>query len=311
MQSYFTIDHNSGGNHGHQLKDTLGGLTIGELLGLKYIHTPYEYLEFFKVGYNTPVLEVYNRNKDFHEIEILSGPVWDGIDSYEDFQERFCSIKFQKNKKKLFIFEKALRVHPFQTIPWYNSSLIANNVFDVISKMVSHNFNEAHRIAESKTDPITVAIHINRGVDFDPIKKPKHFENTFAVRYMFPLDYFENVMMQISDFFYNKRVQFNIYTEKYNSEEIVNRFSSRKDTHIYLGPNRKEKNNAAIHKIFLEFIRSDILVTSNSSFSAICCYYRRGKKTIYHPHKHMNYLPEPEFIATTSEGYLNNRILGE
>ena len=45
----YTIEFNSGGNHGHQLKDALGGFTIGHLLNLNYIHTPYSYLDFFGI----------------------------------------------------------------------------------------------------------------------------------------------------------------------------------------------------------------------------------------------------------------------
>ena len=43
----FTIEFTSGGNHGHQLKDALGGLTIRRLFNLNYVHTPYSYLDYF------------------------------------------------------------------------------------------------------------------------------------------------------------------------------------------------------------------------------------------------------------------------
>ena len=58
----FTIEFNSGGNHGHQLKDALGGFTIGYLLNLNYIHTPHSYLDFFGIGYNFYV----TRNNKFN-----------------------------------------------------------------------------------------------------------------------------------------------------------------------------------------------------------------------------------------------------
>ena len=45
----FTIEFNSGGNHGHQLKDALGALTIGHLFNLNYVHRPYSYLDFFGI----------------------------------------------------------------------------------------------------------------------------------------------------------------------------------------------------------------------------------------------------------------------
>ena len=56
----FTIEFNSGGNHGHQLKDALGGITIGHLFNLNYVHRPYPYLDFFGIGYKYPVLKKWH-----------------------------------------------------------------------------------------------------------------------------------------------------------------------------------------------------------------------------------------------------------
>ncbi|MCG8309857.1 MAG: hypothetical protein MI975_20845 [Cytophagales bacterium] len=73
----FTIEFNSGGNHGHQLKDALGGLTAGCLFDLKYVHTPHKYLDYFGIGYQTPILKVWSRRLKYRRIKRMRGPFWE------------------------------------------------------------------------------------------------------------------------------------------------------------------------------------------------------------------------------------------
>ena len=306
----FTIEFTSGGNHGHQLKDALGGLTIGRLFNLDYVHTPYEYLDYFGLGYNCPVVERTDRDLKYKNIVRVEGPLWCGIDDYDELIDYFKKALPPTDNDTLVILENALRIHPFQTIPWYLEGKTQRNIFSDIQQEFSSNFNELHSLElKSFQSPIIVAVHINRGTDYDREKFPQHFTSPFAVRYMFDMDYYENTILHIEQAYGVGNVQFNIYTEKQNAEDILDRFQNRKHTRVLIGSDREEKNYDQIHAIFKSFVEADILVCSNSSFSVMCAYFRKGRKTVYHPHLQLRYLPEPNYIKTADDGSLNSALL--
>ncbi|WP_417939534.1 hypothetical protein [Flavobacterium sp. RS13.1] len=306
----FTIEFTSGGNHGHQLKDALGGLTIGRLFNLNYVHTPYEYLDYFGLGFKYPVVERADRKLKYKNIVRVEGPLWCGIDDYEELLQYFEKALPQTNNDTLVILENALRIHPFQTIPWYLEGRTTRNIFAEIQQEVSQNFNELHSLKINKfKSPVEVAVHINRGTDYDREKFPQHFTSPFAVRYMFDMDYYENIILHIEKAYGVGNVCFNIYTEKQNSEDILERFDKRKHTRVIIGSDREEKNYDQIHSIFKSFVEADILVCSNSSFSVMCAYFRKGRKTVYHPHLQLRYLPEPNYILTEDDGSLDIALL--
>lgn len=306
----FTIEFTSGGNHGHQLKDALGGLTIGRLFNLNYIHTPYNYLDFFALGYNSPVIAKEDRLQYYDTIVRVEGPLWSGIEDYEELQDYFSKALPERNDTTLVILANALRIHPFQTIPWYQEGLIKENIFAQIQTQMSDNFNKKHHLTLTPyQNPIQVAVHINRGTDYDKEKFPKHFSSPYAVRYMFDMDYYENIIHHIETAHGIGKVQFTIYTEKENAQDIIARFSNRKHTTVQLGSNREEKNYDQIHAIFKAFVTADILVCSNSSFSVMCAYFRKDRKTIYHPHLQLRHLPEPNYVKTAEDGSLDIQVL--
>ena len=119
----FTIEYTSGGNHGHQLKDALGGLTIGRLFNLNYVHTPYGYLDYFGIGYNHPVLEVKDRNSRYKNIVRVEGPLWCGIEDHAELIEYFEKALPKNDKDTLVILENALRISIFPTILTYMKML--------------------------------------------------------------------------------------------------------------------------------------------------------------------------------------------
>lgn len=306
----FTIEFTSGGNHGHQLKDALGGLTIGRLMHLNFVHTPYEYLDYFGFGYQSPVVKKSERLLKYKRVVHVDGPLWCGIDDYAELLEYFDQALPQRDDETLVVFGNALRIHPFQTIPWHLEGKTQRNIFSEIQQEASHKFNALHSLSISDfKSPIEVAMHINRGTDYDKEKFPHHFSTPFAVRYMFDMDYYENILLHIEKAYGAGNVRFNIYTEKENSEAIINRFNDRKHTTVHIGSNREEKNYDQIHAIFKAFVEADILVCSNSSFSVMCAYFRKGRKTIYHPHLQLRYLPEPNYIATDEQGHLDIELL--
>ncbi|WP_281310674.1 hypothetical protein [Flavobacterium flavigenum] len=306
----FTIEFTSGGNHGHQLKDALGGLTIGRLFNLNYVHTPYEYLDYFGFGFKYPVVNKADRKLKYKNIIRVEGPLWCGIDDYEELLQYFEKALPQTNNDTLVILENALRIHPFQTIPWYLEGKTKKNIFTEIQQEMSGNFNELHSLQINKfKSPVEVAVHINRGTDYDREKFPQHFTSPFAVRYMFDMDYYENIILHIEEAYGVGNVCFNIYTEKQNAEDILLRFDKREHTRVIIGSDREEKNYDQIHSIFKSFVEADILVCSNSSFSVMCAYFRKGRKTVYHPHLQLRYLPEPNYIKTEDDGSLDIALL--
>ena len=186
----FTIEFTSGGNHGHQLKDALGGLTIGKLFDLNYVHTPYSYLDYFGLGYQCEVVTKQERTLKYKNIIRVEGPLWCGIDEYDELLEYFEKALPSRSEDTLVILENALRIHPFQTIPWFINGHTARNIFAEIQDETSQKFNDLHnlKITDYKS-PVQVAMHINRGNDYDREKYPSHFSTPFAVRYMFCLLY--------------------------------------------------------------------------------------------------------------------------
>lgn len=298
---YATVRNTTGGGHGHQLKDLIGGFTICRLFDFKYYHSVYPYLDFFGVGLDSPTTAEIPEDVDFLRI---GGPFWDGA-NWENMNEKFGWINKKYRESDVCIsIENSMRVFPHQTIGWYRDGLISANVFEEVISMVTKNFLKKHagRKPSFSDENVNVAIHIARGSSYDRKKYPEHFEKSSNVRYIFPLDYFENIMNQIRAQKLSKDLYFHIYTERLNSEEIVDRFSGQKDVVLHIGDNREEGNTSLCQNIFIDFIFSDILVTCNSSFSAMAAYFRDDKITIYHPHSHLFDLPEDRFLATDEDG---------
>lgn len=305
---YATVKHNSGGYHGHQIKDWLGGLTIAKLFDLDVLKSKYAYLDHFALGATYPPYRPWTSKQALWIKKKMTGPFWDGITSLEEAKATLEPMMTLSDSKGIYVMEKALRIHPFQTISWHESGMIQKNIFDEVLTETSRDYEVMHGAAP-KRDFVFVAVHISRGVDYDPNRFPDHFEQSYNVRYMFDLDYFSAIMDQIRENLTGKSIQFHIYTEALHSREILDRFSPEKDCEVHVGSNRKEGNDNLIHHIFKQFVHSDILVACNSSFSAMCAYFRKGKTTIYHPHRHLDLLPAPNFLATDIDGKFSTKDL--
>lgn len=302
-----TVKNTSGGLHGHQLKDLLGGITIAKVFGFNYVHTPYDYLEFFGVGYKEN--QVSKKDRFLTKKVKVRGPKWDGL-SFEEAKELFEPIK-QKNRNCLIVIENALRIHPCQTISWYERGLIDANICEEMILSMSSKFAQKHqgRPTYYDKDKINIAMHINRGQDYDPIRFPKHFTDSANPRYIFPLSYYKNIYNQVVEALNEKPHVLHIYTEKLNSEEIVEEFGSDPNVKLHIGANRMDKQHELIYDIFYHFVKSDILISCNSSFSAMPAYFRHNKPTIYHPHKHLFDLRAKNYFATDIEGNIDKVTL--
>ena len=146
-------------------------------------------------------------------------------------------------------------------------------------------------------------------MDYDKKIFPSHFSNSFAVRYMFSMDYYENIIIHLEKTYGIGNVETTIYTEQMCSEEIVERFENRLNTKVALGTNRQDQNFNLVHTIFQDFVKADILVCSNSSFSVMCSYFRKDRTTIYHPHLQLRHLPKPNYIPTSESGEIDTKLL--
>jgi hypothetical protein len=306
---YGTVINNSGGYHGHQIKDVLGAKTIMSLFDLTYLHTPYPYLDNFALQGNTEKLSKWRRHLGFRRVIRIKGPHWDGFPEHDKAKAHFNDLIGVKDAKTLYVFEMAARIHPFQTIPWYQKGLIEKDIFTSIAKETTLNYHNHHGLsmAFNGEGPLRVAMHISRGVDYNKDRFPEHFEDSYNVRYMFPLSYFDKVLEQLQGSL-DKPFEVDIYTEALHSDEIVDHFGARENCKVHVGNNRKEKNHDLIHEIFKAFITADILVACNSSFSAMAAYFRHGKPMIYHPHRHLDHLPLP-YLATDRDGRFDTGAL--
>jgi hypothetical protein len=298
----FTIEYNSGGFHGHQLKDYFGALAIAKILDLKYVYTPYKYLDFFAINDGEKRLRIWLRKLPFPR-QHLTGPHWDGLKTYAEFKEQ-VELILSKNEKQLIVFENAFRVHPHQALKWFNDGLIQRNVFQEIVQETTAKYQLRHQLREKKEDPsvIEVAMHISRGGDFNPLAFPEHFEDSYNVRYMFSMKYFMRIHQQIREAFSDRELHFSVYTEERNSEGVIRAFEGKKDVSLNIGCNRRKPDSKLIENIFKAFVTADILVSCNSSFSTMALYFRGDKPTIYHPQRHMDNLPAWPYLKTDEKG---------
>jgi|GEM_PF-6297536 len=309
MPAKYTIEFTSGGNHGHQLKDYFGGRTVGELFGLEYRATKHKYLRDFGVEKNVKSIPIWKRRFLFRCIVPVQGPNWDGFDNYEDFRCYFEKKIDPAAEDTLYVFKNAVRVHPCQTISWYKSGIINKNICGQIVNEATFHFGNAQPSKGADLENISVAVHINRGSDFNQAVYPEHFSSSKNVRYIFPLEYYANIIENIKKHYSSKKVRIDIYTETLNSEPIVKKFKNINGVHINLGQNRDRSKNGVVMEIFNRFIEADILVSSNSSFSSVASYFRGQKTTIYHPHKHLHSLEYPNYIATKIDGSFDITML--
>lgn len=295
---HYTI-RNTEGNHGHQIKDWIGSYTIGALLGLDYYHTEYEYLNFFlPKGYFKNAVSDLQKDNYIN----IKGPIWGGIDNYNEFKNRFKDVKI--NQDALYVFQNALRVQPFQTIDWFQKKYINQNIFEKVCKELKNAFY-FDKERKQTSDILNVCVHVNL------------YENTgqssFEPRFRFSVDYYHTIIKQLEKTS-KQKLDINIYAEKTNSDIIREEFADKKFK-LHIGEDRetyrKSKDYTYIHSIFKDFVDSDILVCSNSSFSVVATYFRvldLNKITIYHPHRDLNNLDDyKNCIPTNIKGdFLND-----
>jgi hypothetical protein len=291
----FTINLNTNGNHGHQIKDWIGSYTIGLLLGLKYHHTYSKYLNFF-----LPKGYFENAASDLRKDNCINiqGPLWDGIRNYNEFQTQFKDVEI--NESHTYIFETALRVHPFQTIDWFQKNYINQNIFEIVCNDATNAFYFNKEKKQTDCNILNVCIHVNL--------HKNNGSSSNAPRFQFPVEYYLNIVKQL-EVTNEKELSFHIYAEKTNSHIVRKAFSDKKFK-LHIGPNRnfckRTQNFNKIHSIFKDFVDADILVCSNSSFSVIASYFRAldaNKITVYHPHDHLGNLGDyKNFIATDITG---------
>ena len=197
----FTILHNSGGFHGHQLKDYFGAMATAKIMDMEYYYTPYTYLERFALNDDQRRISKANQYLSFFQHRI-AGPFWDGFEDYEEFRKVIDAKINGVSPRKIAVFEKAFRVHPWQTIKWYKEGLIGKDIFSEIVTETTNKFRSRYGNPRGEEgSPLEVAIHISRGGDYNPEKFPEHFSYTYNVRFMFDLDYFLRIYEQIKQAF--------------------------------------------------------------------------------------------------------------
>lgn len=291
----FTIINNSGGNHGHQLKDRIGSYTIGKVLGLQYHHTYYKYLDFFLP--HSFFKQNVNTLRRVQPV-VVEGPYWGGISDHHEFEEKFKKIK--KDSSALYKFSNALRVHPFQTIAWFDRKLINEDIFREVCSTLTEAFYHDKERREPENNVTEVCVHVNLHHNQGSVPE--------AVRYQFPIDYYLRIVEQLKEFVSGK-LKINVYAEETNSA-LVARYFPDIEFNLHIGPDREKRDLKRIHSIFKDFVDTDILVCSNSSFSVVASYFRHAdpsKITVYKPHAHLKDLGKfTNMIETDGEGTLQS-----
>ena len=309
------LDNNKG-NHGHQLKDVFAVINTAKILDFKYVHTMCEYLDFFGLGFGE--ISVLDLPSDIKTVTI-EGSTDHKITQKEriGFIEKVMEILFeikktQKNDCLVVINCRSQRGRLCSPCGKSKFGIKSNeNIFNKIVFETTEKFKKKHSNRKVYFDnkKISVAMHISRGQDYDKDKYPKHFSYHEECRYMFPMHYYVNIIKNLENVIDKKSYELHIYTEKLNSEEIMDAFRGKKNVIIHMGDNRDQKNYDQIYDIFYHFVQSDILITCNSSFSTVANYFRYDKPTIYHPHFAFSDISSCDHIPTDEEGNFNIELL--
>lgn len=282
------------GNHGHQIKDTLGGMVIAKMFGFTQVFPPYPYLRFF--GFHCGELRRAPRHLPRR---VIRHTVWKGM-SWEDVHALFDPIA-DEHIVRLY---EGTRVHPCQAALWFQEGRLERDIFSEIVEATSAKFMAMHGDKPLRWDPdrINVAIH----ACFVPGGNgPRHD----TIRYIFPMSYYTAIVDQLRQQLQDP--MFHVFCEARDGKRVRARFGPDPDVRVHVGPNRgARQKHGRVHQIFLHFVRSDILVTCNSGFSVVATYFRYGKPTIYHPHTHLHSLPAGRcYIPTEEDGRFDSTAL--
>jgi len=350
---YLTMK-NGGGNHGHQLFDLVGTLTIAKVFGFKYVHTYNEYLNFSGIQLNEmklseldsdmprvmvtgnkhlkncfqnfPSMSNFPKEKHSEIINfdlaktLLEKRGWGfddtfrfidncpvGVPSYAFAKNIFDPIKEKyKNKDCLIVLDclrgSSVRILPHQVFEWNENGLISENIFSNIVNELGNKFYSrwSDKTSYFGPDTINVSMHIGRGRDY--INKFKKTD-TSSCHHQFSNEYWETLILDIQKALHGKKYCIHIYTEKLNSEEIVEMFSNKPNIKFHIGENRGQCDYNKIYDIFYHFVDSDIHVCSNSGFSTAPGFFRKKGVMIYHPHHTFYGLSNAKgFLETSKTG---------
>ena len=293
-----------GGNHGHKLKNILSAYIMSQVYKLTYLHTPELITDCFGIGYGENFVPWLDSRKHtlkpphdtilkivyighFPYISSNHNANWYGDVITSDIQ---TILNSSQTSNTLFVLRNYLYFpHTFYksielglVLGECNYKALENIIEKLTFKYSQVNIRDT---TQSKQNVVNIAIQINRGQDFD---KPSYHKSSRDMRYIFPLEYFSNIINQITTLLKqkNKHSVFHIYTEQYNSEPIIKHFIGD-NINVHVGPNRGSRDDTDLHyceDVFYHFVNCDILVTCNSSFSVASTFFRYKKPFIYYPH---------------------------
>jgi hypothetical protein len=285
---YLVVRLDSGGNHGHKLKDLMSGEVISRIAGFKHVVLPDNQLDIFALGSedlreppaDLPVIDIRSR--------AMHGLSWEQLKGMFTKLPTECVINISD----------ATRVFPWQMIGWEREGLIPAGMFDQHVVDTTNRYVRRHADRKLMWDPdaCNVAIHA--------AFYPHNTGPTPAdVRYIFPLEYYARIIHQLQEVLEDPTFWF--FCERADAELLDRAFPEH---NIVAGPDRilKYRGNEQhylepIHKAFHHMVHADVLVTCNSSFSVMATYFRDGRPTIYHPHAHLKDLPTNGFYLPTDE----------
>ena len=212
---------------GHKFTQMLQAYTIAKLFDLEFAYTPNIFLSGYRLDGHFTELKDLNPKME----TILS--LGDHKRSYNELKEEYGNI----DRDVLICMgrNKWPGCYPTDTLRWYKEGIIEKEYFTESVKEFTDIYFKKKPI--KKTNDLSVAIHINRGKDWDS-DRHRYEKDSRWPRYFFPMSYYDNIINHIKDVFDDKAIEFKIYTETLHSEEIVSYFSNKKDIEVCTGPDR-------------------------------------------------------------------------
>ena len=304
----FKVTLSTKGNHGHQLKDAIGGILFGRISGWELTNFQSEYLAFSGINRIGSKMRLIDRAMLLGSAYSINGPYWEGFDKWTSLQGviGFHKGRISRRNARFVNVQDATRVHPHQAKKFFLDGRFEKDYCNELLNELQAAYNAENTCLEKPTDIVNICAHFNRGIDFDN-KNTSAFIDPSAPRYFFPIEYYKTIFSKIRSTLTEKKLEFHIYTEEYNSDALDFAFLEESDVTIIKGRNRSVIQPKEVERIFNAFVKADILVSSNSSFSVTASYFRSGP-TIFHPHDHLNVLNE-DYIPTTITGNFDHAKL--
>ena len=112
----FKVTLSTKGNHGHQLKDAIGGILFSRISGSELTKFQSKYLDFSGINRIGEKRRLIDSAKLLGSGFSINGPYWDGFDKWTSLQGviGFYKGRISRRIARFINVQDATRVHPHQ-----------------------------------------------------------------------------------------------------------------------------------------------------------------------------------------------------